>query len=177
MRTLCFILTLLLPAAASAETYSIGPEQSQVRFTAKLLGHEIPCSFGQFSGKVDFDAAHPDHLAAEAKIEVASIATGNDHRNHHLRSPDYFDADKHPEIVFHSRSVKPGPNGDFDLVGDLTIKQTTKSVVLHVHPLSASAWDARAAVNRKDFGITRNAFSDRGIGDTIEIALHVEGRR
>jgi len=177
MRTLLLVLTLLLPTALSAETYSIGPESSQVKFTAKLLGHGVPCSFGRFSGKVDFDSAHPDRLAAEAKIEVASIETGNDERNHHLRSADYFDADKHPEIVFHSRAVKPGSNGDFDLVGDLTIKQTTKSVVLHVHPLPGPAWDARGEVNRKDFGISRNAFSDRGIGDTIAIALHVEGRR
>ena len=176
MRILCLLLALLAPAAARAETYQIGPAQSQVRFTAKLLGHGVPCSFGKFTGQVTTDSAHPNQLAAEARIEVASIETGNDRRNRHLRSPDYFDADRYPEIVFRGRSAHPAASGDFDLVGELTIKQTTKSVILHVHPLSPSSWDATAQVNRKDFGITRDAFSDKGIGDTIAIALHVQGQ-
>jgi polyisoprenoid-binding protein YceI len=177
VRPLTLLLAFLLPAALSAETYSVGPGPSQVRFTAKLLGHGVHGSFAQFRGTVTFDPAHPDRLAAEATIEVASIQTGNEERDRHLRSADYFDADKYPEIVFHGRIVQPGSNGDFDLVGDLTIKRTTRSVVLHVHALpGAAAWDAQAQVDRKDFGINRNAWSDRAIGDTIAIALHVEGR-
>ncbi|HVW19859.1 MAG TPA: YceI family protein [Opitutaceae bacterium] len=177
MRLLYLLLALLAPAAAPAETFTVGAGESQVRFTARLLGHSVPGSFGRFSGRVTVDPAHPERFSAEAKIEVASIATGIERRDRHLRSADYFDADKYPEILFHSRSVKPAPDGSFDLVGDLTIKQTTKRVVLHVHPRSPSSWDATAQLDRKDFGIARAAFSDKGIGDTIAVALHVEGRR
>jgi polyisoprenoid-binding protein YceI len=166
----------LLAVSARAETYTIDPDQSSVTFTAHLVGHAVPGTFGKFSGTVTFDPAHPERMAAEAKIEVASISTKKEARDHHLQTPDYFDAAKFAELTFHSRSAKAGPGGDLELTGDLTIKSTTKSVVLQVHPTGSRRWEGKTAVNRKDFGVTHDALSDRAIGDTVEVTLEIQAK-
>ncbi len=166
----------LLASSARAETYQIDPDQSSVGFTAHLVGHAVPGTFGKFSGTVTFDAAQPEKMAAEAKIEAASISTKKEARDHHLQTPDYFDAARFPELTFRSRSAKPGPGGDFELTGDLTIKSTTKSVVLMVHPTGPRRWEGKTTVNRKDFGVTHDALSDRVIGDTVEVTLEIQAK-
>jgi len=76
-------------------------------------------------------------------------------------------------MTFRSTGVTPQSTGNFDLRGDLTIKGTTKPVVVQVHPTGALQWEGTAPVNRKDFGITHDAFSDRAIGDKIDITLKI----
>jgi polyisoprenoid-binding protein YceI len=173
-------LAALTGPALRAETYAIDSANSSVGFTTRLVGRPVPGKFSAFSGKITFDPAHPETMTAEARIEADSISTNNERRDHHLRTPDYFDAARYPELVFQGRSVQPGAGGDFDLTGDLTIKATTKSVVLHVHPTAAAGdpprWEAKTTINRKDFGVAHDAISDRVIGDTVEITLEIQGK-
>ncbi len=170
------VLLSLLAVSARAETYRIDADQSSVTFTARLAGHAVPGTFGKFSGTVTFDPAHPEKMAAEAKIDAASISTKKEARDHHLLTPDYFDAARFPELTFHSRSAQAGPDGDVELTGDLTIKSTTKSVVLKVHPTGPRRWEGKTTVNRKDFGVTHDALSDRVIGDTVEVTLEIQAK-
>jgi polyisoprenoid-binding protein YceI len=166
----------LLAASARAETYAIDPDLSSVAFTAHLVGHAVPGTFGKFSGQVTFDPAHPGQMSAEAKIEAASISTRNGARDHHLQTPDYFDAARFPELTFRSRSVQAGAGGDFELTGDLTIKSTTKSVVVKVHPTGTRRWEGRTEINRKDFGVTHDALADRAIGDLVQVTLEIQAK-
>jgi polyisoprenoid-binding protein YceI len=166
--------------SARAETYAIDAANSSVGFTARLAGHAVKGSFAKFSGTITVDPAHLEKATAAAMIEVASISTKNQPRDHHLQSPDYFFAGKYPELVFRGRSVAPEAGGDFDVTGDLTIKAVTKSVVLHVHPATAAAgpyrWEAKTSINRKDYGVAYDGIKDRVIGDTIEITLEIQAK-
>ena len=174
------LLSLAAALPMRADTYAIDAAHSSVSFTTRLVGRAVPGKFSLFSGKITVDPAHPEKTTAEARIDAASISTNKEARDHHLQSPDYFDAVRYPSLTFQSKSVQPGAGGDFDLTGDLTIKAVTKSVVLHVHPTSAAGapprWEAKTQVNRKDFGVTHDAISDRAIGDTVEITLEIQGQ-
>jgi polyisoprenoid-binding protein YceI len=143
--------------------------------------------FSGISGTVQFDPENPAESKIEAKIDVATIQTRDAQRDAHLKSADFFEAEKYPEITFVSKSVKKTGDEEYEVTGDLTIKGVTKQVKLEVEgpaPEAKDPWgnvktgaSAKTKVNRKDFGLTWNVALETGgvlVGEDVQIHLDLE---
>ncbi len=182
------VMTVCLVAGVSgvrAATYEIDPSHSQVGFRIRHIVSRVRGSFNDFSGKVDFDQKKPESLAANVVVKTASVNTANEKRDEHLRSADFFNVQKYPEMTFKTTSVKSTGDGKLDITGDLTMLGVTKPVVLHTDVLGVGndpwgnervGFSATGTLNRKDYGMVFN-MGDKGgmvIGDDVEILLEVE---
>ena len=120
------------PTATS--TWQLDPAHSSVEFAVKhMMMTTVRGRFKNLQATLTGDEDHPDGCCVEAQIEVASIDTGNPDRDKHLRSADFFDAERHPNITFRSKRVEGTPNrtGDkFQVIGDLIIRDTTSEITL-----------------------------------------------
>ena len=120
-----------------------------------------------------------------AKIDARSIDTGIVKRDNHLRSPEFFNIEKFPEITFKSRSVKQTGPQSGDIVGDLTMHGVTKPVTLHVKLLSSTndtkqtRWIVTGELKRRDFGLMFGGAAEAvsGIGQAVAISIEVEATR
>lgn len=176
-----YILALLLAVSAQAKTYVIDEAHSSVAFKIKHLGARVPGSFNKFAGKVNYDPKAPKTWSAEAEIDAASIDTNNEKRDAHLKSADFFDAEKCPKITFKSTKVEGAK-----LHGDLTMRCITKPVVLDIEIGEAVAdpwgndkmgFSAKGKLNRKDFGINWNKALDKGgwvLGEEVTLDIELE---
>jgi len=129
---------------------------------------------------------HLTTFRATAKIPVSSIDTDNEKRDAHLKSPDFFDAEKYPYITFTSKQVSDVEGNQFKVTGDLTIKGITKPVTLSVEYLGSAvdpwgnervAFNAHGTIDRRDFGLTWNKVLETGgllVGNEVRIILEVE---
>jgi polyisoprenoid-binding protein YceI len=140
--------------------------------------------FDELSAIADIDPEHPEVASVEVTISTASIRTNNGIRDNDLRSSNFLEVEKYPEIKFKSTSVEP--SGDhFKLTGDLTIKETTHPVVLDVTRYGEFndqgmmghriAYGATTKINRKDFGLSFNAILDGRLVVSEEIQITIEG--
>jgi polyisoprenoid-binding protein YceI len=180
------LITAIQPAAAQS-AWTIDPAHSAAQFQVKhLMISTVRGEFGKISGKVTFDRKNYSTIKAEAIINVASINTREPKRDDHLRSPDFFDAAKYPNITFKSKRVESIKGNKFNLVGDLTIRGVTKEITLIVEatPIvkgmtgeSRIGAQATAKLNRQDYGVKWNRSLDSGgvvVGDEIQIILDLE---
>jgi polyisoprenoid-binding protein YceI len=127
-------LCALLAQPASAETYSIDPVHSSVGFTIRHLVGRTSGSFADFSGSIAYDEAKPTAASFAGTVQIGSIDTGNEKRDGHLKSADFFDAEKFPTMGFASTSAKSTKAG-LEVTGDLTLHGVTKSIVIPVEVL------------------------------------------
>lgn len=184
---LFFVLSLLSPAQAA--TYSIDASHTHVGFAVKhMMVSTVRGEFGTVSGTVEFDPAKLTATSVTAEVAVDSVDTREAKRDGHLKSPDFFDASAFPKMNFVSKKVQNvGADGSMELVGDLTIRGVTKSVVFKVSPFSKEYKDpwgttkvgttATTTINRQDFGVKWNTALDGGgyvVGDEVSITLDVE---
>jgi polyisoprenoid-binding protein YceI len=184
-----FAVTLIaaIQPAAAQSTWTIDPAHSAAQFQVKhLMISTVRGEFGKTSGKVTFDGKNYSTVKAEATINVASISTRELKRDDHLRSPDFFDAAKYPNITFKSKRVESIKGKKFNLVGDLTIRGVTKEITLIVEatPIvkgmtgeSRIGAQATAKLNRQDYGVKWNRSLDSGgvvVSDEIQIILDLE---
>lgn len=172
--------------AATSVTWTIDPSHTSATFSVRhMMITNVRGEFQKVSGTVTFDPQHPERATLEASLDVASINTRDAQRDAHLRSADFFDAEKHPTILFASRSVRRGDAG-LEIVGDLTIRGTTREVVLRVDgptPEHTDPWgnvrigaSATTKIKRSDFGMTWNNVLEAGgvlVGDEVTIHLDV----
>jgi polyisoprenoid-binding protein YceI len=141
--------------------------------------------FDELSAIADIDPDHPEAASVEVTISTASIRTNNGIRDNDIRSSNFLEVDKYPEITFKSTSVEPSGGDHFKLTGDLTIKETTHPVVLDVvrygefndqgmmgHRI---AYGATTKINRKDFGLSFNAVLDGRLVVSEDIQIQIEG--
>jgi polyisoprenoid-binding protein YceI len=140
--------------------------------------------FTRFDGAVTI-AENPLDSKVEATIDASSLVTGDEGRDQHLRSSDFFEVDKHQQIKFASRSVRPA-GSDYEVEGDLTIKGVTRGVTLALefNGVSADPWGGQRAgfsasteINRSDFGVTFNMPLEGGgvvVGEKVKITLEIE---
>jgi polyisoprenoid-binding protein YceI len=177
------------PAAPSATaTYTIEPAHSSAHFKVRhLMIANVRGEFSKVTGTVIADPSNPAASSVTAEIDVNSINTREPDRDKHLKSADFLDAANHPTIKFQSKKIEPdGPEG-YKVTGDLTIRGTTREVVLNVTgptPEIKDPWgysrrgaEAVAKISRKDFGLTYNPILEGGgvmVGDEVEISLEVE---
>lgn len=179
---------LLLAALAFGGTYEVDSAHTQIQFKVKHLGiSTVTGKFNEFAGSFDLDPSDPGTLSARAIIKTGSIDTDNDDRDKHLRSPDFFDAERYPEIRFVSTKVEPIGGNGLRVHGDLTIRGVTKPIVLEGKfggavkgPMGEgrAAFSASGTINRKDFGVSWNKVLDSGglvVSEEVTIVLEVEG--
>lgn len=184
-----FAGVLLVASVASADTaeWAIDSSHSKVGFSiSHLVVSSVDGKFNSYTGKVNLDEADLTKSNADLTIKVASIDTGDAKRDEHLKSPDFFDAAKFPEITFKSTKVVKAGAG-YKLTGDLKIKDVTKSVTLDatVSAPIKSPWGKqvrgtkfKGKIKRGDFGLKWNKALETGgvvVGEevTFDIALEI----
>jgi polyisoprenoid-binding protein YceI len=182
-----FLLSALLLAqsALAVDTFVMDKAHSTMGFQIRHLFSKVPGKFDDFSGQIQFDEANPEQSSVEVTINTASVDTGVKMRDDDLRSPNFFDVKKFPEITFKSTSVKKTGENTADVTGDLTMHGVTKPVVLKVELLgkgagpkesTVSGWNASTALKRTDFGLTWNKVIEgtQMVGDDVQIELNIE---
>lgn len=176
----------LAGAVAGAAEYQVDPVHSTVAFGIKHLGlSEVRGNFTNFAGKISFDPAKPEEFRASGTVEVASLNTGNKMRDDHLRSPEFFDAAKLPDIKFETTGIKKD-DGEWVVTGQFTLHGVTKEIKLRGEfsgPIK-DPWGktriglaATTKINRLDYGISWNKTLDKGglmIGEDVKISLNIE---
>ncbi len=172
-----------------AGTWEIDPVHTDVAFVARhLVVTKVRGHFGQFSGALRIGEV-PEDSSVEVVIKATSIDTQAEDRDNHLRSPDFLDVEKFPELTFRSRSLALRGGNRFSLTGDLTIRDVTREVTLDVeyHGLVSDSrlgdragFSARTEIDREDFGMTWNMALEAGgwlVGKRVQIELEVEAVR
>ena len=173
-------------AVADTTPYQIDPSHSGVQFAVKhMVVTNVKGDFGEFAGTIHFNQKDVTKSAVEVTIQAASIDTGNEKRDNHLRSPDFLAVEQFPTITFKSTSVKKADNG-FVAVGDLTIRGVTKTVEIPFevagplkNPWGQEVIGATGAltINRMDFGAKWNKALEAGgvlVSEDVRIELNVE---
>jgi polyisoprenoid-binding protein YceI len=179
----------LLPAMSFAAEYKIDPAHTNVTFTAPhMMISKVKGRFDKIDGSFNFDEKTQKLDGLMVTIKSDSVNTNEKDRDKHLRSPDFFDVDKYPEIKFKSTNVKYEGNKPEKVEGDLTIHGVTKKVTLDVDYRGSTkdpmgnqvvAFEAETKVNRKDFGLNWNKAMDKGgfvVGDDIKIEIDGEAK-
>jgi len=173
----------------TTSTWNIDTVHSGINFTIRhMVVSKVRGRFTRFGGTLTLDEADLTRSKVEATIDAASIDTGTAQRDDHLRSPDFFDAERFPELRF--RSTRIDRNGErYRVTGDLTIRDVTREVVLDVEygGRARDPWGneragfiASTSLNRKDFGLGWNQVLEAGgvlVGDRVDIELELQGVR
>ena len=177
---------LLTAPAFAADAYKIDATHSEVGFKVRHLLSRTPGRFSKFTGTIQLDEKNLSKSSVDVSIEVASISTDNASRDGHLKSPDFFDAEKFPAITFKSTAVKEVSKGMLQITGDFTMHGVTKPITFTMASLGtlASPMGTRAGfegsikLNRQDFGVKWNKTLDAGggalLGDDVDITLAIE---
>jgi len=168
------------------EKWNIDTVHSTVGFTVRhLMVSKVHGLFTKWQGTFAFDETNLPASHVEVSIDVASVDTREGQRDGHLRSADFFDAEKFPKITFKSTKVE-GAKDEFKVTGDLTLRGVTKPVVLSVehagravHPQMGerAGFSAHTSISRKDFGLAYNQLLEAGgvaISDKVDIVIEVE---
>ena len=166
-------------------TWNVDPSHATVGFTARhMMITKVRGRFTTFSGVITV-APDPLQSAVEAEVDLTSLTTGDDQRDAHLKSADFFNVEQHPVMHFKSTSLKPDGD-DFILTGDLTLAGKTRSVdfELSFDGVGKDPWggtragfSAEAEISRKDWELTWNVALETGgvlVGDKVKIELDIE---
>lgn len=171
---------------AESAQWTIDQNHSEVGFSVRHLAiSKVRGEFNTFEAEISFEESDLTTLAVSAVVDVASIDTGVERRDNHLRSEDFFDSESYAQILFVSKEVRNADGSDFELVGDLTIKDVTMEVVLEGSFLGAAgSADQRKAgfeltgkIDRFDYNLKWDRLTEAGglvAGRDITITLNME---
>jgi polyisoprenoid-binding protein YceI len=167
-------------------TFDIDLAHSQVSFSAKhMMVTTVRGMFHELEGTVDLDEADPTRSSAEFRIKTASVDTAFAARDNHLRSADFFDAERYPDLIVKSTAVRHSIENDYVVTADVTIRDITRSVDFDVEFLGFfsgmdgsrhAGFSARAKVNRKDWDLNWNVALEAGgwlVGDEIKLDVEI----
>ncbi len=186
------VLSFVLLAAVSSralgnEIYKFDQSRSTIGFTVHQFLGTTHGKFPKFDGKIEIDREHPEKSSVVARIDIRSIDTGIIKRDNHLRSAEFFNVAKFPEMTFKSGRVRQTGEQSGDIFGDLTMHGVTKPITLHVKlmsPISNDIKETRWAVTteplkRRDFNLmfSQGAESISGIGQTVAVNIEIEASR
>lgn len=173
--------------SATKTKWSIDNAHSQIQFKVKhLMISTVTGNFGSFESNVE--TTHDDFGSAKISFsaDISSVSTGNEQRDAHLKSADFFDVEKFPKIYFASSSIKKLDGDNYEVSGDLTLHGITKQVTLKVE-FSGTVKDPwgnqkagfliRGKINRKDWGLTWNAALEAGgvmVSEDVRIECDVQ---
>jgi polyisoprenoid-binding protein YceI len=174
------------PAPATKTTWKLDPAHTLVEFSAKhLMITTVKGRITDIEGTIHGDEQNPQNSSVEAVLKAASLDTRTDQRDQHLRSADFLDVEKFPQIKFRSTRIEGGKES-FKLTGDLTIRDVTKPITFDVEfeGTTRDPWggervgfSAKGKIDRRDFGLTWNQALETGgvvVGNDIKINLEVE---
>src|SRR5947209_15201033 len=176
-------------ASAATDAFNIDSRHSEAMFRVRHFMSKVSGKFPDVSGLVNVDKANPGDSSVQFTIKAASIDTGVADRDKHLRSADFFDTDKFPEISFKSTKIAPTSRKDvYDVTGDFTMHGVTKQITVPVEVLGWQSgpqgdrvgFSLATTVNRKDYGVIWNRALDNGgymLGDDVEVNIAVEAVR
>ncbi len=168
--------------------YQIDSQHTAAQFKVRhMMISNVKGEFTHVTGSVEFDASNIATSHIEVTIDAASISTREPDRDKHLKSPDFLDVEKYPEITFRSTDIVPAGEDSYEVVGDLTIHGVTRTVALQVESVTAEVKDpygwlrrgatAKTHIDRKDFGIVWNSVLEGGgfvVGNDVEITIDLE---
>ena len=188
LRLVLCLLLMIVPVMAHAATWEIDPAHASVEFRVRhLMVTWVKGTFPDVAGTVDIDETDLTKSQVNVTLGTASIDTNNAKRDEHLRSGDFFDTASYPAMTFVSKKIVAEGGLLRQVIGDLTIRGTTREVTLSVGELTPAVKDpwgntrrgatATAEINRKDFGLTWNKAMETGgvvVGDEVKITLDVE---
>jgi polyisoprenoid-binding protein YceI len=180
--------TSTVTAPTTVSTWNIDPAHSSAEFKVKhMMISNVKGAFKGITGVLKLSEADPAHSSVEATIPVPSLTTGDDQRDGHLKSADFFDAEKFPTFTFKSTEVGRTAPGEHAVVGELTLHGVTRTVSFAVDGPSAPGKDpwgntrvglsATTRINRKDFGLTWNSALETGgvlVGEDVAITLDIQ---
>jgi len=181
-------LLVLCGSALAADEYKIDPVHSAVAFSVKhMVVNTVHGRFNDYSGEIIYDDKDPSKSSVNVTIKTASINTDNGQRDGHLKSADFLDAEKHPEITFQSRSVAKTGDG-FVAHGVLTIRGVSKDVDLPFKlngPIGVGGSnllgaEASLTINRQDYGVSWSKALDSGglvVANEVKIDINVEAKQ
>jgi polyisoprenoid-binding protein YceI len=179
----CLGVLLALSRLDAGEIYTFDQNRSKIGFEVHHMLGTARGQFHRFSGTIDLNRDHPEQSNVVAKIDVASIDTGIQKRDNHLRSADFFDVAKFPQITFKSRTVKRTGEKAGDVNGDFTLHGVTRPITLHVQLLDAgerSRWKiSTAPLKRRDFNLLFGGTAETvsGIGQDVAVSIEIEATR
>ena len=174
------------PSVARAAEWTVDKSHSQITFTVShMVISEVSGTFAAFDVQIEAENDDLTGGSLTAIIKTASINTGIDRRDNHLRSDDFFNAEKYPEITFKSTRIAKIGDGKYTIEGNLTIRDITKPVAfdavlngtIKTDKSLRSGWKATLAINRFDYGLHWNRTIETGglvAGDTVHIAVNIE---
>ncbi len=179
------------PAAA----WNVDGNHTEINFTVRHFFTPVTGSFENYEIDLDFDPAYPEKSSVAVKIEVASVDTGIEKRDNHLRTADWFEVEKFPYITFESTSVKRTGETRFLATGTLSIKGVEKEVELPITLLGVkdipepmremlggvsqvASFQTGAKLDRRDFGVGVGSWAETVIvGADVEIGIALEANR
>lgn len=180
-----FVLVLGFGTAAAQGIYTIDPDHSNVGFKVRHLVSKVGGEFTEFEATITADFNNLDACRVQFSIQSASIDTRNEDRDNHLRSADFFDVEKFPEITFTSTKVTKIDKDSFAVAGILTMHGVSNPTTLTVDYLgemtamggTRAGYELSTTLDRKDWGISWNRALDTGgfiLGDDVEVMINLE---
>jgi polyisoprenoid-binding protein YceI len=175
-------------ASATTTTWNLDPAHSGAEFKVKhMMISNVKGNFSGLSGVLTEHATDATLSSVDASVDVSTVNTGDAQRDGHLKSADFFDAEKFPKLTFKSTNVVKKGEAEYAVTGDLTVHGVTNAVTFAVEGPSAPGKDpwgntriglsATAKINRKDFGLSWNAALETGgflVGEDVTITLEVQ---
>lgn len=168
-------------------TWTLDNAHTEVAFSVKhMMVATVKGHFADVDAEIELDEARPEESRVRAAIRTASLSTRNAERDAHLRSADFFDVERFPQITFQSTTVRRRGDAAFELVGDLTIRDVTRPVTLHGEvsgPVTSPFGDRRAGftlsgeIDREAFGLGWNVALETGgvlVGKKVRLQIEAE---
>lgn len=168
-------------------TWKLDPTHSEIQFKAKhLVISTVTGYFRSFSGKVESEGDSFENAKIYFEADIDSIDTNTADRDAHLKSDDFFNAEKYPKLTFEASSIKNTGGDTYEVNGDLTIRDVTKEITLKAehggtvedpYGQTKAGFEVSGTINRKDFNLTWNAVTEAGsvvVGDNIKLLMNVQ---
>ncbi|TVR28735.1 MAG: polyisoprenoid-binding protein [Balneolaceae bacterium] len=167
--------------------WSIDTAHSEITFKVKhLVISTVTGNFNEFDASIETDNEDFENAKISFEAVIDSIDTGNEDRNNHLKSDDFFNAAEFPTMKFESTSFKKTGDGEYKLIGELTIRDNTKTVeldaeyggtVIDPYGNTKAGFEVNGKINRKEFGLTWGAVTEAGsvvVSDEVKLNLNVQ---
>ncbi|GAB2786937.1 YceI family protein [Rhabdobacter roseus] len=174
-------------ATATKTVWSVDPTHSEIQFKVKhLVISTVTGYFRQFEGTVETEGEDFETAKIQFSADVTSVDTNMEQRDQHLRSADFFDAEKYPKLSFTSTNVTKTGEDTYKILGDLTIKDVTKPVELKAeyggsmvdfYGNHKAGFELTGKINRKEFGLSWHAVTEAGgivVADDVKLAINVQ---
>lgn len=184
--TLALLLTATF-AYAQKSTWTIDPAHTKISFAVDyMVLTEVTGGFNDFSGTLEQSGSDFANSRVAVSIKTASVNTGNEKRDSHLRTKDFFNAEKNPTITFVSKKFEKASGNKYRIIGDLTMNGVTKPVTLDATHTGQQkdpwgnirqGFKAATSIDRTDFGLTYNSLLETGglvIGKEVNVTLNVQ---